>query len=111
MTRLSEIEQRCPITSQRTTILNAAISIARAMEKAHGKLREKLQTPVVFVTPGFNQWQSALQRFVYLVTEICQFREVHFAICELESKRRRSASLLAIVHGVYCLSVKGSTVG
>ena len=37
---------------------------------------------MIFVTPpGFCQWPSALQRFIYLVTEVCQSREVDFAIC------------------------------
>ena len=38
--------------------------------------------PVIFVTPpGIGQWHSALQRFIYLVTEISQCREIDFAIC------------------------------
>ena len=51
------------------------------MEKAQRKMRNKLNTASLFVTPpGLNQWPSALQRFVYLVTEICQCRVVDFAI-------------------------------
>ena len=52
------------------------------MEKAQQIMKDKLNTASLFVTPpGFNQWPSALQRFVYLVTEICQCRGVDFAIC------------------------------
>ena len=95
MTRLSEIigtrqrseiiglrENRNPTTAQKTVILNDGINLARAMEKAQGIMRNKLNTASLFVTPpGFNQWTSALQRSVYLVTEICQCRGVDFAIC------------------------------
>ena len=81
-TRLSEIENRNPKTAQRNVVLNAAINLARAMEKAQQIVRNKLKTASLFVTPPeFNQWPPALQRFVYLVTEICQCREVNFAIC------------------------------
>ena len=82
MTRLSELKNRNPTTVQRTVVLNAAINLARAMEEAQQKMGSKLNTVSLFVTPpGFNQWPSALQRFVYLVMEVCQCRGVDFAIC------------------------------
>ena len=82
MTRLLEIENRNPTTTQRTVVLNAAISLARTIKKAQQILKDKLNTTSLFVTPpGFNQWLSALQRFVYPVTDICQCRGVDFAIC------------------------------
>ena len=82
MTRLSEIENRSPTTAQRSVVLNAAFNLARAIEKAQQILRNKLNTASMFkAPPGFNQWPSALQRFVYLVTERCQCRGVDFAIC------------------------------
>ena len=55
MTRLSEIENRNPTTAQRTVVLNAAINLARAMEKTQQIRRNKLNTASFFVTPpGFN---------------------------------------------------------
>ena len=55
MTRLSEIENRNSTTAQRTVVLNAAINLARAMEKAQKLLKNKLNTTSLFVTPpGFN---------------------------------------------------------
>ena len=76
MTRLSEIEQRNPTKAQKTVVMNAAINLARAMERAQRIIRDKLNTASLFVTPPvYNQWHPALQRFVYLVTEICQCRE------------------------------------
>ena len=41
MTRLSEIEQRNSTTAQRTVILNAAINLARAIEKAQRILTQR----------------------------------------------------------------------
>ena len=42
MTRLSEIENRSSTTAHRTVVLNAAINLARAMEKAQRIMRNKL---------------------------------------------------------------------
>ena len=98
MTRLSEIENRNPTTAQRTVVLNAAINLARAMEKAQQTMRNKMNTASLIVTPpGFNQWPSALQRFVYLVTEICQCRGVDFAF------------ILVILYGKQRISLENLT--
>ena len=82
MAQIANVEILNPTPAQRATVRNVAINLARAMEKAQNILKDKLEVPVIFVTPpGFCQWQSALQRFIYLVTEICQCREIDFAIC------------------------------
>ena len=52
------------------------------MKKAQRILKEKLNTSsLIVILPDYNQWHPALQRFVYLVTEICHYRGVDFAIC------------------------------
>ena len=82
MAQIANVEILNPSPAQRATVRNAAINLARAMEKAQNILKDKLKVPVIFVTPpGFCQWHSALQRFIYLVTEICQCREIDLAIC------------------------------
>ena len=82
MAQIASAEILNPTPAQRATVRNAAINLARAMEKAQNILRDKLKVPVNFVTPpGFCQWHSPLQRFIYLVTEICQCRKIDFAIC------------------------------
>ena len=56
MTRLSEIENCNPTNAQRTVVLNAAINLARAMEKPQRILKDTLNTTSLFVTPpGLNQ--------------------------------------------------------
>ena len=73
MAQIANVEILKPTPAQRATVRNAAVNLARAMEKAQNILRDKLRVPVIFVTPpGFCQWHSALQRFIYLVTEVCQ---------------------------------------
>ena len=81
MVQIANVEILQPTPAQRTTVRNTATSLARAMEKAQNILKDKLKVPVIFVTrPGFCQWPTALQRFIYLVTEVCQCREVDFVI-------------------------------
>ena len=71
MAQIVIVELIQPTPEQRTTVKNAATNLARALEKAQNILQDKLKVPVIFVTPpGFRQWRSALQRFLYLVTEI-----------------------------------------
>ena len=78
----ANVEILHPTPAQRATVRNAATILARAMKKAQNILKNKLKVSVIFVTPpGFCQWHPALQRFIYLVTEICQCREVDFVIC------------------------------
>ena len=82
MAQIANVELLQPCPAQRTMVRNAATNLPRAMEKAQNILKEKLKVPVIFITPpGFCQWPAALQRFIYLVTEICQCREVDFVIC------------------------------
>ena len=82
MAQIANVKILNPTPAQQATVRNAAVNLARAMEKAQNILKNKLKVPVIFVTPpGFCQWHSALQRFIYLVTEICQCREIDFAIC------------------------------
>ena len=82
MAQIANVEIMNPTPAQRATVRNAAVNVARAMEKAQNILRNKMNVPVLFVTPpGFCQWHPALQRFIYLVTEVCQCRETDFAIC------------------------------
>ena len=82
MAQIANVEIINPTPAQRTTVRNAALNVARAMEKAQNILKDKLNVPVLFVTPpGFCQWPPALQRFIYMVTEICKCREIDFAIC------------------------------
>ena len=82
MTQIVNVEMLNPTPAQRATVRNALTNLAGAMEKAQNILKRKLKVPVIFVTPpGFCKWHPALQRFVYLVTEVCQSREVDFAIC------------------------------
>ena len=82
MTQIVNVEMLNPTPAQRATVRNAVTNLAGAMEKAQNILKRKLKVPVIFVTPpGFCKWHPALQRFVYLVTEVCQSREVDFAIC------------------------------
>ena len=82
MAKIANVEIINPSPAQRTTVRNAALNMARAMEKAQKILKDKLNVPALFVTPpGFCQWPPALQRFIYMVTEICKCREIDFAIC------------------------------
>ena len=46
--RLSEIENRNPTTAQRTIVLNAAINLARATEKAQQIMKDKMNTVSLF---------------------------------------------------------------
>ena len=108
MAQIANVEIINPSPAQRTTVRNAALNMARAMEKAQNILKDKLNVPALFVTPpGFCQWPPALQRFIYMVTEICKCREIDS--CDLRAQYadqlQRLSSLLAFLHGVCCLGV------
>ena len=51
--------------------------VATSMEKIMELLRTQLNTPVLFVSPpGMLYGSSALQQFVYLLTEVCATRRI-----------------------------------
>ena len=80
--KTAAIEYADPTPVMRTQLMGSARKLATAMEKTQRILLEKLKVPVLFVTPpGFNLWPSELRQFIYLMTEICQYRGVDFAIC------------------------------
>ena len=61
MAQIANVEIINPTPAQRATVRNAALNVARAMEKAQNILKNKLNVPVLFVTPpGFCQWCPAL---------------------------------------------------
>ena len=82
MAQIANVEILQSTPAQRTTVRNAVTNLVRPMEKTQNILKDKLKVPVIFVIPpGFCQWPAALQRFIYILTEVCQCREVDFVIC------------------------------
>ena len=66
----------------RTKLMESVRKMATAMAKPQRILLEKLNVPVLFVTPPrFNLWQSELRQILFLTTEVCQYRGVDLAIC------------------------------
>ena len=56
--------------------------VADAMKTAIEILRGQQGASVLFVSPpGFMYWERNLQKFVYLLMEICKPRRIDFAIC------------------------------
>ena len=56
--------------------------VANAMEHAAGILRGRLGALALFVSPpGFMYWQGSLQKYVYILLEVCKARRIEFAIC------------------------------
>ena len=52
-----------------------------ALETAVGILRGRLEASVLFVSPpGFMNWERILQKFVYLLMEVCNARLIDFAL-------------------------------
>ena len=65
--------------------------VADAMEQSAGILRGRLGALALFVSPpGFMYWQQSLQKFVYILLEVCKARRIDFAIC---------APILRVDHG------------
>ena len=56
--------------------------IATAMERTAEKLRTQLGVPSLFVSPpGMQYWGGMFQQFVYMLSEVCQARNIEFYLC------------------------------
>ena len=68
--------------TSRKEVIKVSHRVATAMERTAELLRTHLKKPAMFVSPpGMLYWGGMFQQFVYMLTEICNARNIEFYLC------------------------------